>query len=193
MSARPSQDTSDSTRGRILSAAGRLFAERGYGNVSMPAIAKASGITAGAIYKHFDSKEDLFFQAVAQRLPEAQTIAGDADIGLPRIVAEYTTARLKLMRQLAVEVHSASLHHPKVRRLLNRSLDHNIAQLTTAIVKDQARGKLDPSLDPGLLARTVLVFVMGLMHMETLLPQQIGDETWFAFVEDRVAAMLGRM
>jgi AcrR family transcriptional regulator len=188
----PSQEP-DSTRGRILAAAGRLFGERGYGNVSMPAIAKASGITAGAIYRHFESKEDLFFQAVAQRALEAQEVAATQtfDGGLPHIVATYTTTQLKLMRQLAVEVHSASVQHQKVRRLLNRSLDHNIMQITALIAEDQAHGKIDPSLSPDLLARTVMVFIMGLMHMETLLPRQIGDEHWFRFVEERVAAMLG--
>lgn len=185
--------TSETTRGRILAAAGRLFAEHGYANVSMPEIAKASGITAGAIYRHFESKEDLFFQAVAQRSLEAQEIAAKPalDADLPHIVAKYTASRLKLMRQLAVEVHSASVHHPKVRRLLNRSLDHNIKQITTWIGEAQARGKIDPSLNPDLLARSVMVFIMGLMHMETLLPQQIGDERWQKFVEERVAAMLG--
>jgi TetR/AcrR family transcriptional regulator, transcriptional repressor of aconitase len=190
----PSQDHEpNSTRDRILTAAGRLFAERGYGNVSMPAIAKASGITAGAIYRHFESKEDLFFQAVAQRSLEAQEAAATPafDGGLPHVAAKYATARLKLIRQLAVEVHSASVHHPKVRRLLNRSLDHNIEQITASIAEDQARGKIDPALNPDLLARTVMVFIMGLMHMETLLPQQIGDERWFKFIEERVAAMLG--
>ena len=54
----------ESTRDRILRAAERLFAERGFSSVSMPAIAEASGITAGAIYKHFDSKSDLFFEVV---------------------------------------------------------------------------------------------------------------------------------
>jgi AcrR family transcriptional regulator len=54
------------TRERILSAAQRLFAERGYERVSMPAIAKDAGITAGAIYKHFGSKAELFFVVVRQ-------------------------------------------------------------------------------------------------------------------------------
>src|SRR5215472_6615915 len=44
----------ESTRERILEAAARLFAEMGFENASMPVIAKASGITAGAIYKHFE-------------------------------------------------------------------------------------------------------------------------------------------
>src|SRR5215469_15856443 len=55
-----------STRERILASAERLFAEHGYNDVTMPMIAHASGITAGAIYKHFAGKAELFFHVVRQ-------------------------------------------------------------------------------------------------------------------------------
>jgi hypothetical protein len=57
----------------------------------------------------------------------------------------------------------------------------------------QRAGKLDQAIDPQLVARVVLVFVMGLMHMETLLPQLIGDAKWHDFVQDRVAALIGAL
>ncbi len=188
-------DGTPSTRGRILTAAERLFAEQGYRSVSMPQIAKASGITAGAIYKHFASKEDLFFEAVAQRAVQAVPIAAedgsDAVAALAAVVAGYTTHRLKLLRQLAVEIHSASVHNAKVRRLLNRSLDRNIAQIGDVIAAAQRSGRIDAAARPELLARALMVFIMGLMHMETLLPNFVGDPQWHDFVQERVAILLG--
>ena len=184
-----------STRGRILAAAERLFAEHGYRSVSMPMIAKASAITAGAIYRHFDSKEDLFFEAVAERSVKAVQIAtdrpSDAVEELAGIVAAYTEQRLKLLRQLALEVHSASVHNAKVRRLLSHSLDRNVAQIREAIVGAQRAARIDQSLDSDLLARALMVFIMGLMHMETLLPKFVGDPAWSNFVRKRVLALLG--
>lgn len=186
----------DSTRGRILTAAERLFAERGFTGVSMPAIAGASGITAGAIYKHFDSKEDLFFQVVRHAvqsvpLPAAAGDTFDAGIDLPRIVAAYTSRGLTLLRQLAVEVHSASARHAKVRRLLQRTLDMRIEQLRDDLMAAQRAGSLDRRLDAELLARSVIVFILGLMHMETVAPQLVDDARWRDFIEDRVAALIG--
>jgi AcrR family transcriptional regulator len=190
-----SQEPVSSTRDRILGAAQRLFAERGYANVSMPTIARASGITAGAIYRHFEGKEDLFFRAVAQRAVEAAAIIGqgssDPALDLPQVVAAYTTERLKLLRQLAVEVHAASVHNTKVRRLLKNALNSNFEQIRGGIVFGQRSGALDQTLDPDLAARAVLVFVMGLMHMETLLPDLIGDRKWHGFVAGRAAALMG--
>jgi AcrR family transcriptional regulator len=102
-----------STRERILSAAERLFAEQGYGNVSMPVIAAAAGITAGAIYKHFEGKEELFFHVVHRAVAAVHAVPapGNSDLSLARLIANYTTERLKRARQLAIEMHYASVKH----------------------------------------------------------------------------------
>jgi AcrR family transcriptional regulator len=177
-----------------LTSAERLFAEHGFDGVSMPMVAAASGITAGAIYKHFDNKSDLFFKVVQHvvqsvPIPTAES-ASDATL-LPRIVATYTTQKLKLLRQLAIEIHYASAKHPKVRQVLRRSLDHNIEQIRDGVAAMQRTGNLDQAVDSQSLACVVMVFVMGLMHMETLLPQLVGDAKWYDFVQGRVAALMG--
>jgi AcrR family transcriptional regulator len=183
-----------STRERILNSAERLFAEQGFSDVTMPKIAEASGITAGAIYKHYASNADLFFQVIQRSVESTQlpaTPPGPHDGSLPGIVAAYTTRRLKLLRQLSVEVHAASTKDPKVRRLLRRALDANTQQLRSGIEAGQRSGALDPTLDPTLLAQSVLVFIMGLMHLETLAPQLVGDQRWRDFVQGRTTALLG--
>jgi AcrR family transcriptional regulator len=55
------------TRREIVDAAMKLFAERGYAGVSIEAVLAACGISRGALYHHFASKEALFeavFEAV---------------------------------------------------------------------------------------------------------------------------------
>ena len=184
-----------STRGRILSSAERLFAEHGFNGVSMPMIAKASGITAGAIYKHFVGKADLFFEVVRRTvqstsMPHATENTSDVML-LPQALARYSRPELKLLRQLALEVHAASVKHPKVRRLLRRAVDQQIQQIGTSIAAAQQAGKADEDVDAELLAAALMVFTMGLMHMETIAPRLVGDAVWQDFVRDRVAAMLG--
>lgn len=44
---------------RIVKEASKLFRERGFGNVTVAEIMKAAGLTHGAFYAHFDSKEEL--------------------------------------------------------------------------------------------------------------------------------------
>jgi len=50
---------------RIVKEASRLFRERGFENVSVAEVMKAAGLTHGAFYAHFGSKEDLQRAAVA--------------------------------------------------------------------------------------------------------------------------------
>src|SRR5580704_12367456 len=77
----------ESTRERILASAAKLFAEHGFEGASMPAIAKASGITAGAIYKHFRSKGALLLEVVKRSFESTplfmQNSAGATATALP--------------------------------------------------------------------------------------------------------------
>ena len=50
---------------RIVKEASRLFRERGFENVSVGDVMKAAGLTHGAFYAHFASKEELQAAAVA--------------------------------------------------------------------------------------------------------------------------------
>jgi TetR/AcrR family transcriptional repressor of nem operon len=53
---------------RIVKEASRLFRERGFENVSVGEVMKAAGLTHGAFYAHFRSKEDLQAAAVVYGL-----------------------------------------------------------------------------------------------------------------------------
>jgi AcrR family transcriptional regulator len=182
-----------STRERILASAERLFAERGFERVSMPVIAKASGVTAGAIYKHFKGKADLFFEVVkrslfADRLFSATGVEPDL---LLRQVASFTERETKPLRELSLEIHSASRKHRRVRSLLRRALEINVAHLRSAIEPAQRTGRIDAALDAEFLALSVIVFMMGLAHMETIAPHLVGSGGWHRFIEHRVVALLG--
>ncbi|MDD2556781.1 MAG: TetR/AcrR family transcriptional regulator [Desulfuromonadaceae bacterium] len=73
--------------GRVLRVARDLFVEKGYHNVTIPAIVKASGVSTGAIYSYFTNKESLArhihedtmhdFQSMLQeRLDDVSSIRG---------------------------------------------------------------------------------------------------------------------
>jgi AcrR family transcriptional regulator len=50
------------TRERLLLAAQELIEEGGYATASVAAIAERAGVAAGTLYRHFESKEDLFVE-----------------------------------------------------------------------------------------------------------------------------------
>ncbi|MDQ4142761.1 MAG: TetR/AcrR family transcriptional regulator [Actinomycetota bacterium] len=75
-------DVDRSTRERLLEAGLRLFAERGFRGTTVGEVEAAAGLAprAGALYKHFGSKEELLAAAVERRLVELQTLERVIDL-----------------------------------------------------------------------------------------------------------------
>ncbi len=75
----PSQaERSDATKGALVSAARRLFADQGFAGTSVEAILDQAGVSRGALYHHFDGKDDLFlavFEAVEEDLTSRVVLA----------------------------------------------------------------------------------------------------------------------
>jgi AcrR family transcriptional regulator len=57
------------TRERIVEAAERVAREKGLARSTTKEIARAAGYSEGTLYKHFESKEDLFLAVLAERVP----------------------------------------------------------------------------------------------------------------------------
>jgi AcrR family transcriptional regulator len=185
------------TGDRIVRSATHLFATLGFENTSMPAIAKRSGITPGAIYRHFESKAELLIAVVRyalETLPTSVRVLEPAKIDaseLPEFAASYASPGHKLIRQLGLEIHAAGSREQNVMKLLAK-VNEEAAQATCrSIAAAQKSGLFDATLNPDFTARLFLVMIMGLSHMDTLEPQLIGDSAWHDFVLERIAALLG--
>jgi AcrR family transcriptional regulator len=193
---RASEEGSEPTRERILVSATRFFAEQGFASTSMPAIAKASGVTAGAIYKHFDSKADLLFEVTRRALASIPLFVQAAErkndaTALVELAAAYTQPELKLLRQLSIEVHSAATRDAKVKRVLSVSDERAVQGISEIIAAAQRGGEIDPKMNPDFTACAFSIFIMGLTHMDTLFPRLIGNSSWREFLSDRIGALIG--
>ncbi|MEA3274459.1 MAG: TetR/AcrR family transcriptional regulator [Pseudomonadota bacterium] len=60
----------EETRRKMLEAAGRSFRRYGYSGIGVDGLAKAAGVTSGAFYSHFGSKDAAFDAALAAGLDE---------------------------------------------------------------------------------------------------------------------------
>ena len=65
-------DHKEKTRARILEAAGRTFRRDGYSATGVDAVMAEAGLTAGAFYGHFSSKDDLLHATIKNSFENAR-------------------------------------------------------------------------------------------------------------------------
>ncbi|TDK86086.1 TetR/AcrR family transcriptional regulator [Mycobacterium paragordonae] len=98
------------TRGRLIDAAIDVFAEKGYGQVTIKDVCTAAGYTRGAFYSQFESLEELLFviyhQWTAQIAEQVRSAveAGDPVHDLPGIIARIAETLLLEREWLLIKV-----------------------------------------------------------------------------------------
>jgi TetR/AcrR family transcriptional repressor of nem operon len=86
------RDHKQVTRRRIIEAAGRRFKTDGIDGSGIAALMTDAGLTNGAFYAHFESKDDLVAAAVADQLREQReglNAAAPGRAGAEQILREY--------------------------------------------------------------------------------------------------------
>jgi TetR/AcrR family fatty acid metabolism transcriptional regulator len=97
------------TRERILEAAEKLFAEKGFHETAMDEIVRASKVSKGGVYFHFPSKEELFF-ALLDKLADALQREVQREITRRRgAVAKIQGALEVVLRTLTSQRHLAQI------------------------------------------------------------------------------------
>lgn len=95
---RVSREQMAANRERILEAAGSLFRERGFEDVGVAEVMQAAGMTHGAFYGHFASKEALAAAAASHALEQTTErwkgiLEAQGERGLREIADVYLSAR----------------------------------------------------------------------------------------------------
>lgn len=101
-------------REQLLAAAGRLFSDRGFASVSLDEIGAEVGVTGQAIYRHFESKQDMLGALIGRASSHLLT-QGKA------IEAQHTSS-LRRLEQLVELQTEFALTSPDVIRVQDRDL-----------------------------------------------------------------------
>jgi AcrR family transcriptional regulator len=108
---RTQKERSAATRGALLSAARRLWGERGYAAVSTPEIADAARVTRGAMYHQYANKTELFLAVLeAVETDVIERLTADVIAADPSRPAETLHITADAWLKIAVE--------PEIRQLM---------------------------------------------------------------------------
>jgi TetR/AcrR family transcriptional repressor of nem operon len=153
------KDQKQATRQRILEAAGRRFKQDGIDGAGVAAVMSDAGLTNGAFYAHFKSKEDLVANVLADQLrTQRQGFDGlpSDRAGLEAMVRLYLSPQHR--DQCADGCPSAALLDEIVRRPAATRQVFTDEQLATA---DEIAARLDPT--DAEAARTDALTLLALM------------------------------
>jgi TetR/AcrR family transcriptional repressor of nem operon len=153
------KDQKQATRQRILEAAGRRFKQDGIDGAGVATVMSDAGLTNGAFYNHFTSKEDLVANVLADQL-RAQRHSLDAEpsarAGLDAFIRSYLSPQHR--DQCAEGCPSAALLDEIARR---HAATRQVFTDELMRVIDDIGSRLDPT-DPE-AARTDALTLFGLM------------------------------
>jgi AcrR family transcriptional regulator len=149
-------------RQRIVLAASQMFAERAYVEVQMDELAKAADVAKPTIYRYFNSKEDLFLEALdgtmSELVAEVSRVA-DESSPAPLVMRRMIFAALKSFAQCTAAIRAldgtdAALGErgrAMLRRRARQIREEFARVLERGIAARDFRG-----LDPDLASRAIL-------------------------------------
>lgn len=154
----------------ILEAAAHCFAQHGFHQTSMQTICAEARLSAGAVYRYFESKDAIIIAIAAQErtemiellqhLREAKNVVdGLIEVSRELLFASPTAHSTGLSIEVLVE---ASRNHD-----VAEVLRHNDAELKRILIEildiAVARGDIDPKLDSEAIAEIVFSLIDGLI------------------------------
>lgn len=169
---------------QIVSAAMEVFARKGFAAARLDDIAAKAGVSKGAIYLYFPTKEDVFRavveQGVAPNLDHVRAMIAASDLPFPQLARGMigviaNLAATSPLGGIVKMVIGEARNFPELARVWHeRLVTPALATLGGAIAQAQARGELRPG-DPRHYAfGLVAPLLMGVIWRETFTP--IGAE-----------------
>ncbi|HOB60645.1 MAG TPA: TetR family transcriptional regulator [Candidatus Competibacteraceae bacterium] len=197
--ARKTKEEAERTRQQIIHAARQVFHECGVSRTSLEHIAKAAGVTRGAVYWHFANKAELFFAMQEQASTPLMARLDDL------LLVEGSTDPLQGIEQALKEFFRTLDEHPEIRQTfetmasrceyvdefapvqveVNKPAMDFLDKVEIAYRRAQERGVLRAGLEPHAIALDTWAFACGLFHH---LLAGCPEVDWRQQVPDMIAA-----
>ncbi|MBD3924484.1 TetR/AcrR family transcriptional regulator [Nocardioides cavernae] len=166
----------DATRRRILDAAGRRFKRDGVDASGIAAVMADAGLTNGAFYAHFDSKDELVTHVVTDQVRHQSERAGidlSAPDGLLAFIDDY------LSRDHRDSISSGCPSAALLLDVSRGSASTRRAYGEEVVVMVDAMAALLDAKDPGgrrLAAMSLFASMVGILQLARALPDDLADE-----------------
>jgi AcrR family transcriptional regulator len=166
-----SQSHLDARRQQILDAAIDCFSRDGLHPTSMQDIVRQSGLSAGALYTYFKSKDEMIAAIAARRHSHERELIGaaiqdgDAAATLHNVVRSFARSLLhpaeQKARRLSIQLWAEALRNPGILKIVREGTDMPRTMLSAMILEARERGDLSKQIVPDALARVLIALFQG--------------------------------
>jgi len=186
----------DEITNRLLDAAVAAFVEHGIDNAGVAAIARAAGVTTGAIYSRWSGKHEMMIAAL-DRVMSAEL--GDAlltrpDISAPDLLAglgsDLVAARDPDADRLMMEALALARHDSDFGAMLSRIFDQQEARLAEVINEGKSAGTVAADLDTGALVSLCHSISLGFIMFGAIDRPLPAAEAWNLVIQRLVTAAM---
>ncbi|MCW3010478.1 MAG: transcriptional regulator, tetR family protein [Solirubrobacterales bacterium] len=174
----------EATRARLIDVAITRFAADGL-ETSFDLVAADAGVSKGALYHHFASKQglvDAVYREAIQRHAARVVAASSTGTGRERLLG-LVSSSIELYSsstpfyQLLSRLHDAGSRSPSLAAISERSQRNQLDYFTAAVERGQRDGSIRTGLDPEALALLVRASVLGLLVPPRVSPQLLSRFT----------------
>lgn len=184
-------------REQILEVASGLFADQGFNGTTTREIARHSGITEALIFRHFASKEELYWAVIERKIDEVAPAEhmrerlnrGGSDLEvLSEVAAEILERRSKDQTLSRLLLYSALENHRLSQRFFRTYVAESYEVLSDYIRKGIGKGRFR-ALDPLLAARGFL----GMVIYHSWVQELYGGKRYQKFDVQQVSTTLAEV
>jgi AcrR family transcriptional regulator len=183
-------DAGDEVRARLVRAAAAVFAREGYAGTRIMDIVREAGVSTGAVYGRFRSKNELLREAVVSGSARGGVLASGADsLGeLLRFGARLVDRPLFSFEAMRLEAYVAARREPEVAEALDTAYERWREGVEPLVADAEADGSI-AGLDP-----EAVLFLYRTLYLGLLLHRGSGlegpdPEAWRALIERVVAGL----
>ena len=176
-----------STRERLITAAIEVFAEQGYEGARLQDIARAAGLTTGAVYANYRGKAELLFDAIGARAGAELDglLQGSPEAGT-RALLEQLGDRLPQPRDsnpsLLIDAIAAARRDDDLAALLRARLGKRESMLADVVARAKDDGSVTDSISTEAFARFCTMLATGAVVLRGLGIEQPDPHDWHALI-----------
>lgn len=172
MNSKQSKDKrAEATKDNILNAASKLFLKKGIKDTTVRDIAREAGVTTGAIYHHFSSKDDIAEALGLAKRGDFARIFAEVDEEEAPLETLVRFLKRLIQYELIVDGKEMSEYRLKNRRITAHSLDSSTEGfhpqfdiIRGLIQKAQVYGLLDPAWSCSEIEKSIVLELWNIRY-----------------------------